>query len=133
MKRSPIALVALAVGLLGLSLVSVVAAHTLKHDSTVTLHLQKNGKDPDSFAGKVLSDSPRCERNRTVKVFRRLPGDDKLIGTSTTDADGNFELTLAGEAKAGTYYAVAPRKVLREDADHLHVCRRATSNDLELH
>ncbi len=130
-KRSPIAAFALVVvGLIGLSLVPIAAAHTVKHDSTVTIHLKRNGGDPDSFSGKVISDSSRCERNRTIEIYRKREGEDKLIGTTETDADGKYELVLDGEAKGGTYYAVATRKVPRHDANHQHVCKRAESREL---
>ncbi len=128
MKR--IAGTAVIAALLSLSLVGVASAHTVRHDSAVSLHVKKNGQQADSFEGKVISDRPRCERNRKVAIYRRVKGPDVLIGTTTTDADGNYAFVLPGDARSGTYYAVARRKVLRSDAEHRHVCKRAVSNDV---
>ncbi len=127
-----VAKMAAIVALTSLSLVAVADAHTVKHDSTVTIQVKKNGQDPDSFTGKVISDRTRCESDRTVKIFRRadVVGEAAvLVGKTTTDADGNYEFVLEGEAAPGTYYAVAKRKVLRKSANHLHVCKKATSAD----
>ena len=113
--------------------VAVAIAHTVKYDSTVTIQLKKNGNAPDSFAGKVISTHQRCEMNRTVKVFQRSGGATNLrLGTDQTDTSGNWELQLPGAAAPGTYYAVATREVLRKTANHLHVCRKAVSNDLTI-
>ena len=127
-----VAKMAAIVALTSLSLVAVANAHTVKHDSTVTIQLKKNGQADDSFAGKVISDRTRCESDRTVKIFRRadvVGEDDVLVGKTTTDADSKYEFVLPGEAAPGTYYAVAKRKILRQSANHLHVCKRATSAD----
>ena len=124
-----VAKMAAIVALTSLSLVAVANAHTVKHDSTVTIQLKKNGRADDSFAGKVISDRARCESDRTVKIFRRDGEDAVLAGTDTTDADGNYEVMLVGEAAPGDYYAVVKRKILRRSANHLHVCKRATSED----
>jgi len=128
-----VAKMAAIVALTSLSLVAVANAHTVKHDSTVTIQLKKGkGQDPDSFSGKVNSVRTRCESGRTVKIFRRadVVGEaDVLVGKTTTDADGNYEFVLPGEAAPGTYFAVAKREVLRRSANHLHVCKRATSAD----
>jgi len=123
-----VAKMAAIVALTSLSLVAVANAHTVKHDSTVTIQLKKNG--PDSFSGKVISDRTRCETDRKVKILRRVEGEDAvLVGKTTTDADGNYEFVLTGEAAPGTYFAVAKRKILRQSANHRHVCKRATSAD----
>ena len=125
-----VAKMAAIVALTSLSLVAVANAHTVKHDSTVTIQLKKNGQADDSFSGKVISDRTRCESDRKVKILRRVEGEDAvLVGKTTTDADGNYEFVLTGEAAPGTYFAVAKRKILRQSANHRHVCKRATSAD----
>ena len=134
MKRSPITVVAAIVALASVSLTAVAIAHTVRIDSTVTMRLERNGADPDSFAGKVISDRPRCEAERTVRVLMRVEGAPNVeIGRAVTDADGNWELVLTGDAAEGSYFALATRKVLRQNADHLHVCKRATSTDRIVH
>jgi hypothetical protein len=106
----------------------VAAAHTARYDSTVTIHFQSDHGKHGAFKGKVISQKDRCQINRTVAVRKRVDGPDRLIGTDTTNKDGQWELEARGTP--GTYYARARRKVLRKSADHLHVCKPATSNGL---
>jgi len=126
MKR--IAGVALMAAVMSVSLVAVATAHTVKHDSTVTFQVKKNGQDADTFEGKVNSDSGRCVADRVVRIYQVVDGNDVLVGEATTDANGDYS-TPTGAIAAGTYYAVVTRKVLRNDAEHKHVCKRATSNE----
>lgn len=126
MKR--IAGVAVMAAFMSLSLVGVATAHTVKHDSTITFQVKKNGSDADTFAGKVRSDSDRCVADRVVRIYQEADGDDVLVGEATTDANGDYT-TPTGDIAAGTYYAVATRKVLRKDEEHTHVCSKAVSTE----
>jgi hypothetical protein len=108
---------------------TVASAHTVRHDSQVTFHLKTSGPAAGSFAGKVVSQRPRCERNRRINFFRRVSDGREFVGRTTTNAEGAYEFEPTGEVAAGTYFAVATRKVLRRNANHLHVCRRAVSQD----
>ena len=132
MKRLLVVLAA-ATALICAGFSAVAVAHTVRFDSTVTIHKHKNAANPDSLDGRVSSDKARCVRNRTVKVKQRVSGPDVLTGTDTTDANGNWEFTFAADAPAGTYYAVATRKVLRHSAHHFHICTRAVSRDVTVH
>jgi len=128
MKR--IAGVALMAAVMALSLVAVAAAHTVKHDSTITFQVKKNGQDADTFEGKVISKRNRCAAERQVAIYRRVEGGpDVVVSDDITDANGDYSSEAAENAPAGTYYAVAIRKVLRKDAEHTHVCKKATSSD----
>ena len=125
MKR--IAAVAVMVALMAVSLVAVATAHTVKHDSTVTIDVKFSG--PDTFEGKVRSDSDRCVANREVRIKREDDnGDVKTVGEDTTNADGEYSVRQ-GRLEPGTYYAVVRRKALRENELHTHVCKRAVSSD----
>ena len=107
--------------------VAVAVAHTVKHPTTVTIHVKKgSAHKPGSFEGKVSSDTPRCEVGRTVAV-RMGETTTVLIGTTTTDAKGNWTLQLPGAAQPGSYHAVARRKVLRRNSHHLHICKKGIS------
>ena len=119
---------ALAAGVFAL-LAVVAAAHTARYDSTVTIHFQRGHGERGAFSGKVISQKARCQIDRTVAVRKRVDGPDRLIGTDRTNTEGEWELEAQG-TNAWAYYARARRKVLRKDADHLHVCRPATSHDL---
>ena len=127
------AAVALAGGAFAL-LAVVAAAHTARYDSTVTISFQRGHPhgEGDEFSGMVVSQKSRCMIHRKVAVRKRVDGPDPLIGTDSTNKDGQWELKAPG-TRAGTYYARARRKVLRHNANHLHVCRPATSHDLEVH
>jgi hypothetical protein len=114
------------------ALAVVAVAHTVRYDSLVSISFQRGHHgESDTFKGKVVSLKDRCERNRTVAVKRRVDGPDPVLGTDTTNKDGEWELQMAS-TPAGTYYARARRKVLRRSADHLHVCKPAVSHDLKV-
>jgi len=124
MKR--IAAVAVLAACMSVSLVAVATAHTVKRDSTVIFQIKKNGPADDTYEGKVLSDSNRCVAGRQVVIYQRVAGPDVVVDDAITDANGDYSST-AGDIPAGTYYAVVTRKVLRNDADHTHVCKRDVS------
>jgi hypothetical protein len=107
--------------------VAVALAHTVKHPTTVTIHVKKGSTHkPGNFEGAVSSDTSKCEVGRTVAV--RMAGTPTvLVGTTTSDAKGNWDLQLTGAAQPGTYHAVARREVLRKNSHHLHVCKRGIS------
>lgn len=117
---------------MSLSIFAVASAHTAKIDSTVSLKVTKNNQEADTLTGKVMSDKPRCESERGIKIFERVDGSGLLAGTTTTDADGNYEFSFGGDIPPGTYYARATRKVLRSNDNHRHVCRKATSKDVDV-
>jgi hypothetical protein len=136
MKRSTRIALTAALACAALAAFSVVAtAHTARFDSTVTIHFKPNkgdGQGDDKlsgFSGRVNSLKERCERNREVGVLRRLEGPDALVGEDSTDTDGEWEVPVAAVPE-GTYYAKAKRKDLRRNSAHVHICRRAVSNDL---
>ena len=107
--------------------VAVAVAHTVRHPTTVTIHVKKgNAHKPGSFDGKVTSDTPRCEVGRTV-ALRMGESTTVLVGTATTDAKGDWALQLTGAAQPGNYHAVARRKVLRKNSHHVHICKKGIS------
>lgn len=114
----------------GLAVVAV--AHTVKHPTTVTIHHKKGGNKPgkpDTFDGKVTSDTPRCIGFRKVRV-KTVGTTTTVVGTTKTDASGNWKLELTSPAQAGDYDAVATRKFLRKTAHHRHKCGRGVSPTL---
>jgi hypothetical protein len=129
LKRSLIILAATALTCVGLS--AVATAHTVRFDSTVTIQKHRNGADPDSLTGRVNSDRPRCEPNRTIEIYQEVTGDDTLLATTITDAEGRWEFVFPAAAPEGTYYAKVTRKVLRRNERHRHVCRPDVSNTVK--
>jgi hypothetical protein len=133
MKRSlrTVAAVVLGCAVFAVSAV-VAAAHTARYDSSVTISFQRgHHTESDAFSGRVISTKARCQIHRTVAVKMRVDGPDPVIGTDLTNKDAEWELKAPGTT-AGTYYARARRKVLRQDANHLHVCKPAISQDLKV-
>jgi hypothetical protein len=113
---------------------AIAIAHTVRHPTTVSIHLKSQGTKPDTFEGKVTSDTTRCEANRRISLRTDLSKypNGPTIARTTTDAGGRWSVQLTGNAAPGSYYAVAPRKVLRKNAHHLHVCKRGVSDPLSV-
>ncbi len=57
----------------------------------------------EKFNANLESETPACVDGMTVRVFRKVKGDDKLVGAGQTDATGKYK--LANKAKKGKYYA----------------------------
>ena len=69
---------------------------------TLTLsHADKSEK----FKGSLSADVAACAQDQRVKVFHKVKGPDKSIGTATTKSTGKYSLTK--EAPDGKYYATA--------------------------
>ena len=129
--------VVLALGILVALGVQYASAHKKVHQSEVTLLVSKASDNRTGFHGHVTSTRVRCTRNRKVEVYRRLAGPDELIGKDVTgtppvDEDNEYVVFIEGSPEAGTYVAVANRKVLRRTSRHRHICARAVSDPRSL-
>ena len=111
--------------------VSVAGAHIAAYDSKVTL------KDPHSvspmkrgtlrYAGRVISDSPGCEKHRNVDLYRRAEGGDPvLLDSDESDADGRWRIDYKSNSP-GNYYARVEKETVG-GSGHSHVCRADKSN-----
>lgn len=116
----------------------VASAHDVRFDTKLTARFSEqpdvqkrgNGASTDYFSGRVISQRTSCERNRGVRVFRKVPGDDVRIGViDRSDGDGRWQV-LREDPPDGTYYAKTARKVLRDTRAHSHICKRARSRDI---
>jgi hypothetical protein len=92
---------------LGMS--GVASAAGGKADTGVTI-----GGLPDNVHGKVLSERPSCQYNRTVIVFKQIgskqdPSVDQKVGTDVSERSGTVGRWSIGNPglKKGTYYAKA--------------------------
>ena len=63
-----------------------------------------------AFHGKVKSGKGSCATNRTVKLFRKKPGPDKLLGTDKSNAKAEWSIPAGKKLASGSYYAKAPAK-----------------------
>jgi len=61
-----------------------------------------------AFHGKLKSSRGACTTNRTVKLFRKQAGPDKLLGTDRSNAKAKWSIPI--RLKPGSYYAKAPAK-----------------------
>jgi hypothetical protein len=62
-----------------------------------------------AFHGSVKSAKGACATNRTVKLFRKKPGPDKLLGSDKSNANARWSIPI-GKLTRGSYYAKAPAK-----------------------
>ena len=125
-----------AAALMSVVLVAGAAGHTAKYESSVTAKFKKAGNDPyaepATFDGTVDSLKPRCEKNRTVKLrLRAADGSSTVVATDLTDSAGAWVIQQS-DPVPGTYFAEAAKKVLRKNAKHRHVCRKAFSKDVKV-
>lgn len=59
-----------------------------------------------AFHGKLKSDKSACKTGRTVKLLRKRPGPDKVLGTDRSNAKAKWSIPIG--LKPGSYYAKAP-------------------------
>lgn len=123
------------VALMSVVFVSGAAGHVVRFDTTVSAKFNKPHKKPPgatvgNFDGSVSSTKPRCEKMRTVKLFKRAAdGSGTSVGTDLTDANGAWVITPSRVAP-GTYFAKVTKRVLRKNTKHRHICKRAFSKDV---
>jgi hypothetical protein len=120
MNRAATALLA-ALGALAL-VGGIATAHEEKFETKVKLK-HSGSASGDSFAGKVKAGGG-CKEGRTVKVYHLLEygGERDLIGKATSDATGQYEVSMNGPALKGNYQALA-KKLVSGD----HTCKRGAS------
>ena len=69
-------------------------------------------QNPDGVLGDVESTGPgACEQGRTVKLFMKRRGDDRLIGSDRSNAGGQWEIDHNLQ-NGKRYYGKIPRKDL---------------------
>jgi hypothetical protein len=64
-----------------------------------------------AFHGKLKSRKGACTKRRTVKLFRKRPGPDRLLGVDKSSAKGRWSIPIGNRLPSGaSYYAKAPAK-----------------------
>lgn len=64
-----------------------------------------------AFNGTLKSSKSACMTNRKVKLFRRRPGPDRVLGTDRSDAKAKWSIPIGNKLPSGaSYYARAPSK-----------------------
>jgi hypothetical protein len=84
----------------------------------------KHVRSTNTFSGKISSVDSDCLIGHVVTVWRKRPGDDKLIGRDVTDASGAYSITPS-KNRRGVFYAT-----VAETAEGSTVCGRARSRKI---
>jgi hypothetical protein len=64
-----------------------------------------------AFHGKLKSARSACATDRTVKLFRKKPSVDKLLGTDRSNASKKWSIPIGKRLASGaSYYVKAPAK-----------------------
>jgi hypothetical protein len=103
---------------------TMASAHNASFESSVSIDY-----DRPNFEGRVQSERERCERGRSVSVFKVVDGPDRLIGTDQTNDNGFYSVTKAGAQ--GRFYAKVAREVFG-GYGHRHVCQGDTSGTIRV-
>jgi hypothetical protein len=117
--------VALAVVLVVPLIVATAAlVYAATFDSSVSINY-----DRPNFEGQVSSERDRCERGRTVHVFKKRGGSDRLIGTDETNDNGFYSVNKPGAQ--GRFYATVERFEFG-GYNNRHVCLGDTSGTIRV-
>jgi hypothetical protein len=116
---------------LGLAVSSSQAVKKTKVESTVTI----DSFDSGALLGQVTSQRPKCVRNRTVEIHRIDPGEPTSFGTTKTQDDGSWSLTL-DPLPPGEYQATVERNKRKKKTNgalrKIIVCKSAVSGSFHL-
>lgn len=63
-----------------------------------------------AFHGKLKSSRGSCTTGRKVKLLRKKPGPDRLLGTDRSNAKGKWSIPIGRLGSGAAYYAKAPAK-----------------------
>ena len=115
-----------AIGLLAVSS-GMVSAHKDTFKSKHVIHVEDNPGADDYFVGEVKAPD-KCEKDRDFSLSFTAPnGEVSLIGTTSTDSEGDWGIALGENVKKGSYSATVAKKVYKKK-DHRHRCLAQVSN-----
>ncbi|MDX6583426.1 MAG: hypothetical protein QOI10_2610 [Solirubrobacterales bacterium] len=81
---------------------------------------------PSKFKGTLTADVGACAHDQQVRIFHKVKGPDKKLGTATSDGSGKY--SLKKNAPDGKYYASAP-----EGSEGAVTCLAAKSGSVNVH
>lgn len=100
-RRSALLVVALVAALL-----LVVSTAGASYSTTVIVSLKL-----PAFHGTLKSGKGACAKHRKVKLFRKLAGRDRLLGTDRSNANARWAIPIGNRLPSGaSYYVKAPAK-----------------------
>jgi hypothetical protein len=113
--------------MLGLAESSSQAAKAKKVKSEVEIEETRFVSGQSEFFGDVHSKKPKCEKGRDVTLVHLgpPPAPEPVLGTDTTDATGDWEITPS-TVYAGNYVVEVDRKKAGK-GDRRLICKPATS------
>jgi len=80
------------------------------------------------FGGKVGSDETSCRGDRQVRVFKKRPGRDRVVGSNASNAAGSW-VVRAPRAK-GSFYATTASKTMPMDGGFTLECLATRSRTM---
>jgi hypothetical protein len=95
----------LLIALIAALLLPVVSAAGSSYSTKVVVSLRV-----PAFHGTLKSSHDSCATDRTVKLLRKKPGADRLMGTDRSNSRAEWSIPLGKRATPGSYYAKAPAK-----------------------
>ena len=108
--------------LVALAAVAVAHAHEASFRSSVSIEFCDPNctSGADYLGGYVDSPRLRCERGRTVKLYRNTS---TLVGSDETSPDSEWIVGQGTDLGSGEYRAIVTREETGSGS-HRHVCRR---------
>lgn len=112
---------------LGLGVFASQAAGKVKRFKTGAT-IEFSHPDAYRFAGDVTSKKSKCVRNRSVEVryVTEFDPEERVLGTTTTDDAGHWQIDHSGMLLIADYHAVVEKKKFRKHGKK-RVCKRGVS------
>jgi hypothetical protein len=131
MKRAGVLSLAIVLAI-GLGLSASYAAKTKKAKTEAEIEETRFVLGQLEFFGDVHSKKPKCEKRRDVTLVHLgpPPAPEPEVGTDTTDATGDWEITPS-TVYAGNYLVEVDRKKTGKDDKRL-ICKPTTSPEFFL-
>lgn len=131
MKRILVRAATLMVGCLALS-VGIASAATVEAPTVITKFKLSADSDARKYSGRVASTKSRCEKNRKVKVVRKMHGNEKVLASGRTDSQGKFRIERSGgKLRRGKYYTKVKQSSYTKNGDKV-ICSKGKSGKIKV-
>ena len=131
MKRTMVGAAILMVGCIALS-VGVASAATVEAPTVITKFKLSADSSARKYWGRVASTKSRCEKNRKVKVLRKMHGNEKVLASGRTDSQGKFRIERSGgKLRRGKYYAKVKQSSYTTNGDKI-ICNKGKSGTIKV-
>ncbi|MGB2850760.1 MAG: hypothetical protein WBC01_03740 [Solirubrobacterales bacterium] len=131
MKRIMVRTATLMVGCIALS-VGIASAATVEAPTVITKFKLSADADARKYWGRVASTKSRCEKNRKVKVVRKMHGNEKVLASGRTDSQGKFRIERSGgKLSRGKYYTKVKQSSSTKNGDKI-ICKKGKSGTIKV-